>query len=131
MGTTLASVHILNGDIEQAKKLLPDAIIGAWSSNCVSIFSPEFIPGLVEKKHEHFQKSCLSQFCRHGCLTATQLDSLYSTAENALHPISLVSTDPARWETFHFFAERGISQRRMYPVYAWSGKKAVQKTSSI
>lgn len=41
MGTTLSSLHVLNGDLEQIKKLLPNEAVGGWSERFVSVFLNE------------------------------------------------------------------------------------------
>lgn len=38
MGTTLVNFHILDGDEQQARELLPDAITGCWSKRFISIY---------------------------------------------------------------------------------------------
>lgn len=48
MGTTLANLHILRGDEQQLRTLLPKTKLGRWSANYVSVYSQEFTPG-VEK----------------------------------------------------------------------------------
>lgn len=49
MGTTLANIHILDGDERQIRELLPKATVGKWSDRFISIYSPEFKPGSVEE----------------------------------------------------------------------------------
>ena len=49
MGTTLANIHILDGDDEIICALLPDAVVCRWSSRFISAYSQEFAPGLIEK----------------------------------------------------------------------------------
>ncbi|MGM9520860.1 MAG: YncE family protein [Oscillospiraceae bacterium] len=56
MGTTLANLHILNGNLEQIKTWIPDAAIGQWSHHCVSVFSAGFLPELTDKKARTLSK---------------------------------------------------------------------------
>jgi hypothetical protein len=49
MGTTLANLHILNGDEQQVRALFPAATVGRWSAQFVSVYSQEFAPGVSEK----------------------------------------------------------------------------------
>ena len=43
MGTTLANLHILDGDEQQLTALLPKATVGCWSSRFVSLYAQEFV----------------------------------------------------------------------------------------
>ena len=56
MGTSLASLHIPGGDIDQVRSLLPEAAVGAWSERFVSVFSAAFLPGLAEKEARALSK---------------------------------------------------------------------------
>ena len=41
MGTTLFNIHVLDGDEQQIRTLLPDAIVGCWSKRFISIYPNE------------------------------------------------------------------------------------------
>ena len=45
MGTTLANIHVLDGDEQQLRELFPNADTGRWSERFVSVFSREFAIG--------------------------------------------------------------------------------------
>ena len=50
MGTTLASLHIRGGDLEQIRGWMPDAAVGRWARDCVSVFHKSLLPGTADKK---------------------------------------------------------------------------------
>lgn len=50
MGTTLANMHILGAGLEQIQTLMPQAVVGIWSRNCVSVFAAELVPTQVDKQ---------------------------------------------------------------------------------
>lgn len=52
----MANLHILGGDLDQIKSLLQNATTGVWSSDCVSAFSPEFMPGILDKQARALSK---------------------------------------------------------------------------
>jgi hypothetical protein len=60
MGTTLANLHIFDGDEQQVRALYPAAVVGRWSTRFVSVYSREFIPGASEKTAKDLLKK-LSQ----------------------------------------------------------------------
>jgi len=41
MGTTLFNIHVLDGDEQQIRALLPDEIVGCWSERFISIYARE------------------------------------------------------------------------------------------
>lgn len=56
MGTSLGNIHILGAGIDQIKACIPDAVTGVWSSDSVSVFSPDYMPGLVDKQARALSK---------------------------------------------------------------------------
>ena len=56
MGMTLASLHVLGGNPEQLHILMPNAIVGTWSADCVSIFDAALVPGVVDKQARTLSK---------------------------------------------------------------------------
>lgn len=56
MGTTLANLHILNGDAEQIGALLPKATVGCWSERFVSAYSEAFAPDFGAKAAKSLSK---------------------------------------------------------------------------
>ena len=50
MGTTLASLHVRGGDLEQIRGWMPDAAVGRWARDCVSVFHKSLLPGTADKK---------------------------------------------------------------------------------
>ncbi|MCL2046916.1 MAG: hypothetical protein FWG88_11095 [Oscillospiraceae bacterium] len=49
MGTTLANIHIFDGDEQIIRNLLPNAIIGKWSTRFISVYTEDFIPNIDDK----------------------------------------------------------------------------------
>ena len=49
MGMTLANLHVLGGNPDQIHILMPNAFIGTWSTDCVSVFDGALVPGVVDK----------------------------------------------------------------------------------
>ena len=49
MGTTLVNLHIFDGDEQQLRSLLPNAVVGRWSDRFVSIYFEDFEPKLNDK----------------------------------------------------------------------------------
>ena len=50
MGTTLANLHILGGNLEELRHLMPGAVVGVWSAGCVSVFAPDLAPVQADKR---------------------------------------------------------------------------------
>ena len=50
MGMTLANLHILGGDPDQIRSLMPQAAVGVWSSGCVSVFAPDLQPSTADRQ---------------------------------------------------------------------------------
>lgn len=50
MGMTLANLHILGGDPDQIRSLMPQAAVGVWSSGCVSVFAPDLQPPTADRQ---------------------------------------------------------------------------------
>lgn len=55
MGTSLASIHILDGDKSQIDGMLPKAVIGQWSDRFLSVYSEDF--NEISKSTERLAKS--------------------------------------------------------------------------
>ena len=56
MGTKLANLHVLDGDEQQIRDLMPNSMVGQWSARFISVYSKEFMPGLTEKVAKSLSK---------------------------------------------------------------------------
>lgn len=50
VGMTLANLHILGGDPDQIRSLMPQSAVGIWSSGCVSVFAPDLQPPTADRQ---------------------------------------------------------------------------------
>lgn len=70
MGTTLANLHVLGGDEQQLSTLLPEAVVGCWSMQFVSVYSRGFVPA-----HSQRTAKALSKKLTQPVLVAWLFDS--------------------------------------------------------
>lgn len=59
MGTTLANLHVFNGDEQQFRTMLPTASVGRWADYFVSAFSQEFTPVVSDKTARALSKKLM------------------------------------------------------------------------